>query len=444
MSKAFTPLKTAFPVAIGLLLIFGFLALLTKSNWTRNKVASEPPEDREAYPLILYGVPNTDKDLRRTRELGFTHIYRSGNGFAGNPDDPERMDDIRTYLDRAQAHGLKVAFCLDGHRRLRKGEQGIEEMRAIVRQFKNHPALGFWYLYDEPNLPSPKTKKAMLAARLQEEGGASDEEVVKELVCPPGRLLPAYEMVKQEAPGRPVILMMAITNDGWWRDAWKEFHASYDIISFDTYPVYATPFPEAPLDRVTSWMDRYTKGTDKPVMPCLQTFNWNTFSRRVERAREAGNTEVDQWRYPNLEELRYWNFSSLIQGAPGAIYYTYGGPDPARRPPASWLDRDLKTTTRELARFTALAEPHSLRRITLPGRTPVLCAAFRSGKGRFIVVANGSGTGQQLADADLLSELNGSTVQAWDFTRATALHLKEGSVVGIDLQPWEVQVWQVQ
>ncbi len=404
----------------------------------------EPKAIGEAYPLILYGVPNTDEDFRRTKELGFNHVYSSGNGFAGDPANAERMADIQTYLDRAAAHGLKVAFCLDGHRRLQRGELGIEQMQKIVQRFKDHPAIGFWYLYDEPNLPSSKTKKAMLAAQLQEEAGQSGDEVIKEVVCPPERLLPAYKMVKQEAPKIPVILMMAITHDGWWSDSWKAFYNTYDIVSFDTYPVYASPFPQAPLDRVTSWTERYTKGTDKPVMPCLQIFNWNSLSRRVERARAAGNTEVDHWRYPNLEELRYWNFSSLIQGAPGMIYYTYGGPDASRRPPAQWLDGDLKTTTHELRRFTALTQSRPLKRIVPTGESPVLSASWQTDEGHFMVIANGSAAKQHLVDKEVLTELNRGKAQAWDFTRTTALDLKEGKVAAINLEPWEVLIWQVQ
>lgn len=430
------------------IIALGLFALSSCAPASRSSEKAEPGQEQrvigETYPLVLYGVPNLDEDFRRTKELGFNHVYMSGNGFAGDPADAERMADIQAYLDRATAHGLKVAFCLDGHRRLRRGELGIEQMQKIVQRFKDHPAVGFWYLYDEPNLPSAKTKKAMLAARLQEEGNRSEEAIVKEVVTPPERLLPAYEMVKREAPDIPVIVMMAITHDGWWQDSWEQFYDTYDIVSFDTYPVYAAPFPQSPLDRVTSWMERYTQRTDKPVMPCLQTFNWKTLSGRVERAKAAGNTETDNWRYPSLEELRYWNFSSLIQGAPGAIYYTYGGPDANRRPPAEWLDKDLKTTTHELRRFTALTRLQPFKRLAPTGENPILCAAWQTPEGRFLVVANGSATKQQVTEKEILAELKHGKVDAWDFTRKTALDLKEGKVAAINLEPWEVLIWQIQ
>ncbi len=436
-------MRSSLFAALGILGVCCAVVLFTRLASDPEKRIAEAPEAKEAFPLILYGVPNTDEDILRAKELGFTHIYRSGSGFAGDPTDPERMEDIQTYLDRATHHGMKVAFCLDGHRRIPRGQTGLEQMQSIVARFKHHPAIGFWYFYDEPNLPSPKTKKAMLAARLQESPDSSGETIVKELVRPPELLLPAYEMVKREAPDIPVIVMMAITEDGWWRDAWKQFHATYDIVSFDTYPVYALPFPKAPIGRVTSWMDRYTKGTDKPVMPCLQIFNWNTLGARVERAKAAGNMEYVNWRYPNLEELRYWNFSSLIQGAPGAIYYTYGGPDLKRRPPDEWLDNTLKAATHELRRFTGLTQSSSLHRLPHAQDSPILSATWKSADGLFLVIANGSDGEQRIVQREILSELNRGNAKAWEFTRTAGLDLIDGKIAGINLEPWEIQIWQI-
>lgn len=426
--------------ALGILGICCAAILFSRMAIPKSQAATEADEP---FPLILYGVPNTDEDIIRARELGFTHIYRSGSGFAGDPADPQRMEDIQTYLDRALMHGMKVAFCLDGHRRIHRGETGLEQMQRIVARFKHHPAIGFWYLYDEPNLPTAKTKKAMEAARLQDETGNAEKAVVKELRCPPERLLPAYTMVKQEAPEIPVIVMMAITDDAWWRDAWQQFYSTYDIVSFDTYPVYAQPFPKAPINRVTDWMDRYTKGTDKPVMPCLQTFSWKTLSVRVERAKAAGNTEYVNWRYPNLEELRYWNFSSLIQGAPGMVYYTYGGPDLSRRPPEEWLTHTLKATTLELREFTGLVRRSTLRRLPCDEKMPLLCATLKGRDGTFLVIANSSDTEQRLFQENIISELNRGTPKAWEFTRAAGLETKGGRTTGVHLKPWEVQIWQI-
>lgn len=423
--------KLASPVLIPTILLFCSIALFAE------------PAPKEAFPLVLYGVPNVDEDIVRAKELGFNHIYRSGNGFAGDPADPERMADIQSYLDRAASHGMKVAFCLDGPRRTAKREVGFEQMQSIIRRFKKHPAIGFWYLYDEPNLPSPKTKRAMLAARYQEEGGNAGEAVVKEVTRPVAQLLPFYEMVKQESPDIPVILMMAITEDGWWADAWKGFYPAYDIVSFDTYPVYAAPFPESNLGRVTKWMESYRKGTDKPVMPCLQVFNWNSLSGRVERAKLAGRTDYKDWRYPNLQELRYWNFSSLLQGAPGLIYYTYGGPDMQRRPPASWLEGVLKPTTHELKRFTELTKNAPLTELSGLDDSLILAGLWKTQEGTFVAIANGNATSERLVSERILKELNRGDREAWEFTRAGGVEQKDGEVVGVNMQPWEVQVWRM-
>lgn len=411
-----------------------------------NIKADRKEESPGQYPLIFYGVPGTDENFRLMREMGVSHVYTRGgsHGFSGLPSDTERMGRIRDYLDMAARHGLRVLFCLDGNRRILRGEEGLEQMRGIVRLFKGHPAVAFWYLHDEPNLPSAKSRKAMLAAQLQEAGGGQDDVAVKEVRNHPESLLPFYKMIKEESPDVPVILMLAAVKDAWWGAVWRDFAGTYDILSFDTYPVFDQPFPQAPLDRVTDWMREYTEGTDKPVMPCLQTFNWNTIKRKVERAQAAGNETSPQWRYPNHEELRYWNFTSFIQGAPGLIYFTFGGGDAKRHPPGEWLEGSLKPATLEIRRFTHLVLPLRMEKLPLSREDSLLAALWRGNGKSYLAVANGKAKKQRITADAILAELNRGEARPWEFTRPDALEAGEKKITALNLDPWEVSVWEVQ
>ena len=91
----------------------------------------------------IYAVPVNETDIARVKELGFTymHCYL-------NPYTEKGHDAAQKQLDLAEKYGVKVAF--DVFTRVLVGKKdAVAELIRIVRDFKNHPALGAWYLYDE-------------------------------------------------------------------------------------------------------------------------------------------------------------------------------------------------------------------------------------------------------------------------------------------------------
>lgn len=405
--------------------------------------AADPSSEKwfkDEYPLVAYGANSVD-EFPEIKEMGFTHVYTSGFGFSGDPANEERMQWIQTYLDEAERNGLKVMFCLDGHRRVSRGEIGLQQMQAIVRRFKDHPAVGFWYLYDEPNMPSIDSRRSMAAQLQLEESSDTDSTIVRELLASPDVLLPFYRMVKNESEDLPVMILMAITDTAWWRDSWQEFHETLDIISFDIYPVYGQEFPEASLQRVTQWTDEYMRNTDKMVLPTHQIFNWNTIPRRVDRLVAQGRDDYKYWRVPNYEELRFWNFSSLIQGAPGVIYYSYAEP---RRGSDEWVEQDLKPSILEFRAFTDLIQ--SMERTELlpySENQSVLAAQWVGKNSSFVVMANASSEKRSF-EWQVPDSLTSRTWSPWESSRVDAFEKRGEAVFYITMNPWEILIWAVE
>ena len=104
--------------------------------------------DSKQFPLVLYAVPGTDAHFKKVHDMGFDYVHLYG--LTKGPVSEAGFQRIQDYLDLAQKHQMKVMLDLDGSRRVRAGM--LEDMQKVVQRFKDHPALGFWYLYDEPEL----------------------------------------------------------------------------------------------------------------------------------------------------------------------------------------------------------------------------------------------------------------------------------------------------
>jgi len=374
--------------------------------------------DAEQFPLIMYAVPATDADFALMKSMGidYVHVY----GMSKGPLDENRLKSIQRYMDLAQKHGMKVMFDLDGHRRVRNADRklALEETRILARKFKDHPALGFWYLYDEPELSK-----------------GSGPEVLKQF----------YDLLKAEAPGIPVCVCTSTSaNKRPGLDyMWNSFSDAYDLHIFDVYPVKGQAFPEANLARVTDF-NKKALALGKPVVPALQTWNYITIDRYVKQAEEAGQSTAD-WRYPNLKELRFWNFATLIQGARGMSYWSYARAAKVPKSNAAWVKDTLKPATLEFREFTDLVQPARDKEVLETGAEKNLFFASwkRDGK-QYIVLVNGESSARDISDAVILQSLNIGKLTPWKFTRADALHSQNNKVTSVHLQPWEVTVWEVQ
>ncbi len=160
------------------------------------------------------------------------------------------------------------------------------------------------------------------------------------------------DKVQKEYPGRPV--MNAI---GYWANEPDGVKAGTllpkekyeDLIqAIDVAAPYLYPVPYQPISSVGDAVGKAvaTTGGKKPVLPILQLFVWDAKDR-----------------YPTPAELKCMVYISLIQGAGGIGYYSYGyvsgktETNIAKEQPELWKAvKDINTEVGKIGRFMALAQ----------------------------------------------------------------------------------------
>lgn len=86
------------------------------------------------------------------KKLGATHIHRYAMGVS--------IENDQSFFDRAARYGLKVMANLRIIYWI-KQKHAVDSLRAYIQHFKDHPALGFWYLSDEPYIKGYKMGELM-------------------------------------------------------------------------------------------------------------------------------------------------------------------------------------------------------------------------------------------------------------------------------------------
>ena len=233
-------------------------------------VAAEKLPDAPPLPILAWGGPPQEHTnagrYKELAEAGFTHNY---SGFAN-------AEALAKALDIAQAAGVKLVISLP---ELQSDPEGT------AKRFKDHPAVGGYYLRDEP----PATLFAELAQwvkRVQSVDAAPGHPCYINLYpnyCPPSGLGAAT-----------------------YREHVDRFVAEVPVplISFDHYPVIG--------DKVRpEWYENLEIVSDR--------------SRRANKPFWAFALAVAHGPYPvaTLPHLRVQAYSNLAYGAQGLQYFTY-------------------------------------------------------------------------------------------------------------------------
>ena len=353
------------------------------------------------FPMGVYSSdPHRDQQLETLKAAGFDMIQSYGTS-------PEKYDAI---LSQAEKHGLKVMFNLN--RRLVTEEGGLDKMREVVRRYKDHPALGFWYLYDEP---------------------------AKDIT--PAVLKPFYDMLHEEAPG----VKVAIVN--CWDETWSKYSDVLDIQMIDIYPVRDAAFPEAQI-QVVSKFTAAAKRLGKPVMFVPQLCSWKSFAKQL----DPKKYNLKALRFPNLTEMRYMTYGPMTHGLCGLFAYSYyhairTGGDP------KWFEQTAAPVFREIRAFTELVETPSAPVVfQRPDDGNYLAAYWKPREGNaeagagLLVLVNSWPLARQQAQAWLDGFFDQDyDLIPWGDTRpdqATLLNSKVSVEQG--MQPWEVMIWKLQ
>jgi len=342
----------------------------------------------ETYPIGMFSVDSAP-GMEEVAAMGVDFVHSYGNGL-----DLER--DI-AYLDAAQAAGLRVMYNLTG-RRLLAMEDGLAELARLVNGVKDHPALGFWYLYDEPD------------------GTHTPEE-----------LAPYYDWLKSHAPDTPVAIACA------WTKRWWSYQHQLDLLMIDLYPVQHQPFPGNRLGNMTSFTHS-ALGQGKPVIPINQCFSWQSLAGEAETYRGSPTAEL---RYPNVAELRYLQYSGLAQGARGMFWWSHYR---SKKPDGGWLRNVFAAPCLEFAEFTKLVAPAQVAdRLPRELDDPAIVACWRRDAGTWLMVVNATAEPQAF-DLDVSAWLTAGTLTPWGSTRDASPRLHAGRL-SVRAAPWEALVW---
>ena len=150
-----------------------------------------------------------------------------------------RGEEVASLMDAAAVEGMQILLELTEYAR-QKPEPDYRAIAALVKRYRQHPALLAWYLVDEPD----ETKMNPAAA------------------------LAMYELIRELDPYHPVYL---VNNRPRTYAAYSD---ASDILAIDVYPI-----PNYPITQVGNYMQRarWTSLGQKPVWLIAQAFGgWST------------------------------------------------------------------------------------------------------------------------------------------------------------------------
>jgi hypothetical protein len=195
---------------------------------------------------------------------------------------------IRAFLDEAAAKKVSVVFSVKDAFRESKWYPAIdwcptaEEaplVACIAKKFGGHPAVGGWYLADEPTNLLGRFKGDKLRANAAAIRANSDKPILaEEVALPRGK---HWELLDEVA----------------------------DLLLVTAYPV-----PDRPLADAYTRVAELHAGRRKPVVAVVQVFD----KANVPFFREKGIAG----RPPLAAEVRAMSYLALLAGAEGIVYYS--------------------------------------------------------------------------------------------------------------------------
>ena len=335
--------------------------------------------DSDEFPIIMMSAELGTHDGMRAMGIDFVHTY----AYPGED-----------FLNSAAANGLRVMVNLNGVKWAQEPD-GVEQIRNLVRQFRNHPALGFWYLADEPDL-----------------AGVTVDDLTR-----------LYTAIKEETPE------VLVANAEAWSEHWTAYQGAQDMLMTDHYPVENNdPFPLQDITIPMHFLARALALDDQPVIPILQSFNWQVFRPQTPS------------RLPVAEELRYWCYASIALGARGLGWYShYEG---LRSPGgAQWFANTFAPVVSEVRQFVdAVAPAHHPTPIAGADAANVYLAIWKRSGTNWVVLVNNLNTGNTVS-VSLEGQVADGPLIPWGSTAGSPAAVVGGTLQPVTLAPYEVKVW---
>lgn len=249
-------------------------------------------DGKPIFVLGAYAMPK-GYTFQQGKEMGFNLVHAPAD---------------KAAWDEAQKAGLRVWHSFGDDLDLASGDaqQKRARIEAVVRQFKDHPALLHWESMDEPAW----TDKDPARARATAEG-----------------LTEGYRLLKSLDPKHPVYLNHAPRNTV---ETLRRYNTAADILCADIYPVLPhdirTMFGLTPDGRhgdlpnqtpscVGQYADkmRSVAGKDQSVFLVLQGFAWEGL-----RDKDQDATKL---LYPTYAQSRFMAYHAIVHGVDGLMYW---------------------------------------------------------------------------------------------------------------------------
>jgi hypothetical protein len=254
------------------------------------------------FPIGIYEAPGTEMYLARLADAGFNLCHSPGGSGPA----------LRTLLDRAQAHGMKLWISMSQLLDFsRDADEKRRQITDIVKSVGDSPGLLLWESMDEPVWGS------------QDPAGYYD----------------GYCFLRALDQQRPVWTNHAPRNTVAELSHWNR---ATDLAGVDIYPVpepqQQSDLPNKTIAVVGDECDKNVAAVngEKAVFMVLQGFGWAELSKTPGQPVRAV--------MPTLHQSRFMAYQSIVHGANGILYW---GSAYTQKPSQFWSD--LRSLVSELA-----------------------------------------------------------------------------------------------
>lgn len=245
-------------------------------------VTANAQSKKDQFLISIYGPPPAkllnEEQYQVIKDAHVDIILNIGPGVNHN-----REGNFKT-LDMAQKFGLKV-YAYD--ERIGQGEAKIKEM---VNDFKGHPALGGYYITDEPD--TARLAGAIKLQNLVKSLDPSKDSYINHL--------PDWAIEDKESYEHSFLPRYI---DGVGKD-------KLNYLAYDNYPYKRKQRSEKTYFNNLEIIRRVGLKYNVKTSSCLQSFG-------------MGLKGVVELRRPNADEIRMNVYSNLAYGIKNAVWYTY-------------------------------------------------------------------------------------------------------------------------
>lgn len=220
-------------------------------------------DDLPYIPFGFYSYFPTRDVMDKEVVYGF-NLY---SPYHGGPHSDEKLEQIREYMDRCDALGMRVNYHAMWTSKAEMNEEEWTQLKKEIEMFRYHPALLSWYIADEPGFG-----------------------------VEPAHLESIYKFIKKLDPYHPITVVFCNPHKA------PQYKDALDIVMLDPYPI-----PNSPVTMVSDWFDSIDKAFDysKPMWIVPQAFGGHEWWRRE----------------PSAQEERVMTYLGIIHGATGIQYF---------------------------------------------------------------------------------------------------------------------------